>query len=333
MCLHLAVDEPEDVARLYTGRGGDYHLLCETCAKLDDPASQLAVVCEGCTDRADDEPIVYVTGQPEVRHRDRPVGGSFQEQPAELRPANHRCLAPLRDGWLVYTGKDLVTLGAASYRLELPKDQEKDNAHGTPGPTLHTSPDGRFAAVAWDHGRYGAVVDLAAGGRVTLRLDRGSYRNYTTPFPFAFLSDGGLIAATEWNRLDRFEAATGALLTPRDTEWRKGEERPEHYLDYFHGRLTVNPAATWLVDDGWVWAPSGIPLLVDLAAWRAGETYAAEQGRRLALRTYAWNQPVAWVTDSTVAIQRIGDDDIAMVNGVQLYDAPSGERIDTVFGP
>jgi hypothetical protein len=332
-CLHLCVEEPEDVARLYTGRGGDYHLLCETCAKLDDPWSQLAVVCVGCTERADEERAVYVTGQPEVRRFDRPLTGTFHEEPAYVRPVNDRCLAPLGDGWLVYTGKHLVQLGGTSYGLRLPTDDTDDTTFGTPGPTLHTSPDGRFAAVVWDHGQYGAVVDLAERGRVTVRLDREDHRNYTTSFPFAFLSDGTLVAATNWNRLDRFDAATGELLTPRDTDWRKGEERPADYLDYFHGRLTVSPTGAWLVDDGWVWAPVGISTLIDLIAWQGGATYAAENGRDLTYRDYAWNQPVAWVSDTVAAIQRIGDDDAAMVDGVELYDAPRAERVGTLFGP
>ncbi|MFC9688644.1 hypothetical protein ACFTSF_08895 [Kribbella sp. NPDC056951] len=331
-CLHLCVEEPEEISRLYTGVGGEYHLVCETCGKLDDPWSQLAVVCLGCTERADDEKVTHISGQPEIRYDDRPLTGTFHEEPAYAQPVNDRCLAPSGDGWLVYTGKYLVQLGGASYRLKMRKDQEDDKAFGTPGPTVHASSDGRFAAVVWDHGRYGEVVDLAKG-QMTVTLDRGDYRNYTTPFPFAFLADGTFITATSWNRLDRVNSASGSLLTPRDTKWRKGDERPENYLDYFHGRLTVSPTGAWLVDDGWVWAPVGIPLLIDVAAWQNGTTYAAEQGRSLTYRDYAWNQPVAWLTDNVVAIQRIGEDDAAMVDGVQLYDAPSGERVDTLFGP
>ncbi len=302
------------------------------CGRLDDPWSQLAVVCLGCTERAEEDKVIHVSGQPEIRHHDRPLTGTFDEEPAYVQPVNDRCLAPSGDGWLVYTGKYLVRLGGASYRLKMRKDQEDDKAFGTPGPTVHASSDGWFAAVVWDHGRYGEVVNLAENQRI-VRLDRGDYRNYTTPFPFAFLADGTFVTATSWNRLDRVSSVHGGLLTPRDTTWRKGDERPENHLDYFHGRLTVCPSGAWMVDDGWVWSPVGIPMLIDLAAWQNGTTYAAEKGRSLAYRDYAWNQPVAWLSDTVVAIQRIGEDDDAMVDGVELYAAPSAECVGTVFGP
>lgn len=354
VCLHLAVEEYDnDVVRVYTGRGLAYDLLCATCAALDDPGSQLAVVCEGCSERAAEMTATGVRGTPEVRRRDVPVGGALHETALALTPANGRCLAPLPDGWLVYTtdGLTVVRLDAATYGLDLPSEEvaaatatyqlvmpdeeaPANSTFGVYGPTVHTSYDGRFAAVVMDHGRYGAVVDLAAGGAVTLGLDRGEGHNYTTPFPLAFTEhQGEVIAGTDWNRLDRFDAATGRLLTERDTSWAKGEARPEEYLDYFHGRLTVNRTGTWCVDDGWVWHPVGVPLMIDLAAWREGDTYAAERGRSLAHREYAWNQPVAWVDDTTVAIQRIGDDDLAMVDGVQLYDAPTAQRVGAFAGP
>ncbi|MFI5732931.1 hypothetical protein ACIA49_22630 [Kribbella sp. NPDC051587] len=330
-CLHLCVEEASQVSRLYTGRGGDYHLLCGACAKLDDLWSQLAAVCEGCTDRADARSVDHVSGQPEVRRLDRPLDGCFSEDAAPVRPRNDRCLAPMADGWLAYTGHHLVPSGGTSYKLELPGDED-DDSFGTPGPALHVSEDGRYAAVVRDFGRYGVVVDLA-DGRVTLRLDRQDYCNFATPFPIAFLPDGTLVAATDWNRLDRFNPATGELLTPRDTELRDKENPPPDYLDYFHGALTVSPTGRWLLDDGWIWHPVGVPAVVDLAAWQDGRTFAAEHGNELVVRDYLWNQPASWVNDSVVAIQGVGDGIDALVDGVQLYDARSGARVGTVFGP
>ncbi|TDC22607.1 hypothetical protein [Kribbella albertanoniae] len=312
---------------MYTGHRGDYDLLCEECAGLDDPRSQLATVCVGCTGQADERSVSRISGQPEVRRHDRPLTGILHEEPVLVEPANDRCLVASGDGWLVYTGLQVVRLGGPSYEVTLPEDEEEDDSFGTPGPTLHASSDGRFVAVVWDYGRYGAVVDLT-DGRVTLQLDRQDYCNFATPFPFAFLSDGTVVAATDWNRLDRFDTATGELLTPRDTEQREGEEQA---LDYFHGRLTVSPTGAWLLDDGWAWHPVGVPVIVALAAWREGETYAAEQGRELTYRD-AWSQPVAWVSDRVVALQGIGLAEQPVVEGVQLYDAPSGDRLGEVFG-
>jgi len=327
-CLHLSTEEHLSVVRLYTGHRGDYHLLCRACADLDDPWSQLAGVCVGCVDRADEQHVSRIIGQPEIRHLDRPVAGTFHEDPVRAEPANDRSLVASGDDWLVYTGGHIVQLSGSSYELTLPKDEEDDNAFGTPGPRLHASPDGRYAAVVWDHGRYGAVMDLA-DGRVTLELDRQDYCNFATPFPFAFLADGTLVAATDWNRLDRFDAASGELLTPRDTEWHEGAE---HYLDYFHGALTVSPTDAWLLDDGWVWHPISSPTVIDLVAWRGGATYAAERDQHLTYRD-VWSQPAAWVSDCIVALQGIGLAEEPVVEGVQLYDAASRELIGMIFGP
>lgn len=159
-----------------------------------------------------------------------------------------------------------------------------------------------------DYGRYGLVVDLRSGSTV-LALDRGEYQVETTPFPIAFLRVGQAtvaVVATGWNRLDAFDPSTGQLLTERDTTWTQEQPRSEHVLDYFHGALRPSPGGSWLLDDGWVWSPVGVPVLIDVAAWLAGEVYATEHGRALSHRAYAWDQPATWIDDDTVAIQRIG---------------------------
>ena len=51
-------------------------------------------------------------------------------------------------------------------------------------------------------------------------------------------------------------------------------------------------------------------------AWLSGDTFAAEHGDHLAYRSYAWDQPTAWLDERTVAIQRIGYDDEATIDGV-----------------
>ncbi|WP_345430275.1 hypothetical protein [Actinoallomurus vinaceus] len=178
------------------------------------------------------------------------------------------------------------------------------------------------------------MVELSSGSTV-LTLDRGQYHVETTPFPITFLRAGrttAVVAATDWNRLDAFDLSTGRLLTERDTTWTK-DQPPEHALNYFHGALRPSPGENWLLDDGWVWSPVGVPVLIDVAAWLAGEVYATEHGWALSYRDYAWDQPAAWIDDDTVAIQRIGPHDKAMIDGVELFDAPSGRRIGMFAGP
>jgi hypothetical protein len=54
---------------------------------------------------------------------------------------------------------------------------------------------------------------------------------------------------------------------------------------------------------------------------------------KLSQRAYAWDQPVAWIDGNTVAIQRIGRDDEAMIDGVEVYDALSGRLTGMFAGP
>jgi hypothetical protein len=180
--------------------------------------------------------------------------------------------------------------------------------------------------VVTDYGSHGAVVDLITGA-VVLWLDRRDYHARTTPFPVAFTSTGVVIAATAWNRLDMFDAATGRLLTERATD------TPEHSLDYFHGGLTVSPSGRWLVDDGWVWAPIGVRKVIDLEAWLAGDEYAAERGGQIGWYSDEWDQPVSWLDDETVAVQRLGFESGNMLDGVQLIDVPSGRVSHMFAGP
>jgi hypothetical protein len=135
---------------------------------------------------------------------------------------------------------------------------------------LHCSKRGEFAVVVNDYGRYGQVIDLRSGA-VTFALDGGDYHPATVPFSFAFADMFGCVVAvhrTALNRLDVSDPSTGELLTQRSpTSYRSGEERPEHYLDYFHGALYLSPSGAHILDDGWVWHPVGVPTVWSLNRW------------------------------------------------------------------
>lgn len=330
------VDTPVVVVRVLTGDGMRHDLVCTACADELDLASRLMAACEGCVARALDWGSGGWRGEPEVRHRDRPVVGEWTEAECAVVPANDRCLAALPAGWLVLTADhELVEVtddgGVRRHGSVVVEPEESDEWAELHTPGLHTSPGGRFAAVVTEYGARGVVVDLSTGS-VVLRLDRHDYEARTTPFPVAFARCGDdtvVIAATEWNRLDVFEAATGRLLTERATE---REGNPEH-LDYFHGMLALSPSGRWLFDGGWVWHPVGIRTAVDVEAWLAGDVYAAENGTRLGELCDEWDHPVAWVDDATVAVQRLGENWQDMIDGVQLIDVPSGRTVQMFAGP
>jgi hypothetical protein len=334
-------DDPPGCFLSLTGVGMRYNLLCERCADTAGPGDPLLEVCEGCIERAEEWSSVRGwRGAPEVRLHDGHLEGTWETRECSVHPANDRCVAALPTGWLVLTPDGLAEIdGDGDVRrigpVELPTEPANTWAGRVPGPALHASRDGRFAGVVRDYGRHGVVVDVGSGKPV-VALDRGAYHPETTPFPIAFIGTGTatvVVAATDWNRLDVFDAATGRLLTGRETDWAKDAERPEHYLDYFHGGLSVSPSGARLLDDGWVWHPVGVPKVIDVHAWLSGDTFAAEHGDDLTYRDYAWDQPVAWLDERTVAIQRIGFDDEAMIDGVQIFDVVASKRIGIFAGP
>ncbi|MBE1496937.1 hypothetical protein H4696_004037 [Amycolatopsis lexingtonensis] len=328
VCAHLTTDNGPGCFRVLTGVATRYDLLCRTCAEAEAP--ELLEACVGCFERAESDAYLGWRGDPGILRRDRALGGTWTTAPCAVTPLNDRCLAPLPDGWLARTGAGLVAIhpGEPPRRVatvDLP-DEVPATGPGQPrAPALHTAADGRFAAAVTDYGRHGVVVDLASGA-VTLALDRQDYHTETVRFPVAFLG-AQVVAATDWNRLDVFEAATGRLLTERVTT---REESPEHYLDYFQGALLPSPSGRSLLVDGWVWQPEGIPLVLDCAAWLAGETHAPEHGQALTFRD-PWDVPMAWVDEETVALQEIGDE--RTIDGVQLHDARTGRRLGMFAGP
>jgi hypothetical protein len=339
LCPHLAVEEPPPSTRHLTGVGTHYDLICALCT----PAA-LVEVCESCADRADQKSFPSGWhGEPEVLLRDGELGGIWSARPCPARPLNDGCLAPTPGHWLALTAEGFVRITDDDQWLvgpvELPEETYEDirDFPDRPRRSLHTSRDGRFAAVVSDYGQFATVVDLDEWLTV-VDLDRDWVDNELTRFPLAFLGEGEtakVVAGTDWNRLDVFTLPGGKLLTDRETAApERGEPEPEHYLDYFQGALHVSPSERSLVVDGWVWMPVGSPLVVDVAAWLGGDVHAAETGRHLTPgRSSDWDQPIAWLDDTTVAIQRMGADWRHMLDGVELYDAATGRRTGMFAGP
>jgi hypothetical protein len=173
-----------------------------------------------------------------------------------------------------------------------------------------------------------------------MRLDGGWYRPDTVPFSIGFVVHDDrtlLVHRTAWNRLDVSDPAGGELLTSRGpTAYGKGEPRPAHYLDYFHGALSISPGGRWVLDDGWVWAPVGVPTVWDLRSWMTGNVWESEDGpsrRWICQRDYAWDRPTCWLGEDLLAISGIGDDDEAMLTGVELFDVARNVRVGAFAGP
>ncbi|GAA1619541.1 hypothetical protein GCM10009828_054740 [Actinoplanes couchii] len=335
MCRHLIDNPGLAPVRVLTGHRMDYDLSCEVCAS-GTPVT-LTTVCQPCFDLRDDGYFLAWRGEPGIVDRPEPVGAVTDSPlPAGLGPILDFAALPSVGGesrWLLLTESGwLVRFDATAAR---PDECAVVREHGVAVEEekarlrLHVSADGRFAAVANDFGRYGAVLDLDTG-ETTLSLDGGDYHPEQVPFSVAFAVHAGrtvVVHRTAWNRLDVSDAQTGALLTARTTD---------DSLGYFHGALYVSPNGRWIADDGWVWHPVGSPSVWDLRAWLGGNVGESEDGpslRSLTSRDYYWNAPMCWIGDDLLAVSGIGPDDVSMLAGVQIFDAASGTGQHTFAGP
>jgi hypothetical protein len=276
ICLHLLDSKDAEHYKRFTGMELTYDLVCANCSR--DPGQievGLANVCSECFhaiegDRWQEEGIV---GKPEVLTRpstlrfehekvDLPelVGLSILEvQPIEGSPGSW--LACISTGALVEiipaqrSVRVMAQVPLEALEFDGPNIREPQRAWpGLAGPAcaLRVSYNGELAAIANRYGQKGVVMDLATG-KVAMSLLRDEYHADVSTFPLAFVDLDKrvlLIHGTEWNRLDVSDPRTGTLLTERGpTSHKRGEVRPEHYLDYFHCSLSVSPGQKYLSDN------------------------------------------------------------------------------------
>jgi hypothetical protein len=348
LCRHLAESE-EDLTYYRVLRGdrlrGD--LICRPCDERRQAGGRLDLVvsCEGCVGRRLDDAFDQLgwRGEPGIPERPEPLSviglGRLDVPP----PASDAAIWPTATGWSTLSADGLLTVDRAgrttTVRVELPPVTEPEGRFKPPRLALRTARDGGQAAIVVDYGSAGLLLDTATG-QVLRRLDRGDYHAEQTPFPCAFAGSRAgtvLVAATAWNRLDAFDPATGALLTERGpTSDTGGDGRPPHYLDYFHGALLVSPDGRRILDDGWVWAPVGIPRSWSVERWldtNVREVDDGESCRYLRQASYLWDTPMCWLDDRRVMLWGLGADDEAMLAGVVVYDVETEAPVSEFAGP
>lgn len=356
VCIHLDEATDWDYARYFTGVGLEYALVCLACcehpdeieANLRDVAPErFRQIDEGGFWECDKNAII---GRPQVlerssdlsfRHEDIRLARPLPAPVDDLRPipssAQGECLVLAEDG-------DLFRVDPSDGTVRRLMNALDSGLALAPERSLVVSPGGEMAAVVESRGlksggRYGIVLDLKAG-RPTMTLDRGDYQSWASKFPAAFFEVDGqlrLIHGTDWNRLDISDPRTGALLTDRSpTSDRRSGERPEHYLDYFHGGMVVSPGGEWIVDNGWVWSPVGLVTTWDLHRWLRDNPWESEDGpskRWLCQRSYFWDGPLCWIGDRTVAVWGYGNDDENLIPAALLFDAETGRLTRWFAGP
>jgi hypothetical protein len=285
-----------------------------------------------------------ICGRPEIKSR--PSSLSFSHVECSLRlPAGDR-LIDIQPN-VKSLGEWLVLLASGDLAVTNPRRGEFAVAHHVrelgfeidDETALCISQNYDYCAIFGVSKRFACVVDLRTGA-ITARIDRGEYRPENSHFPIAFFQSKGrtlLVVATDWNRLDVVEPASGIRLTERGpTSYHKGEQRPPHYLDYFHAQITVSPDGNWVVDNGWVWAPWGIVRSWSLSDWLEWNPWESEDGsslKTLVGRAYYWDGPVCWVDDATIAIWGLGDDDEWLISAVRLFDVRDGRQLNWFPGP
>ena len=326
----------------YIERGLETELLCLPCSERRKQGLPVDVanVCEECFELATTEfcDLVGTGGKPEIQTRSESFNDTLKETylPAELgtivdiAPVNYS----LQSIWLLLGEDDRVfRLDAESgqftqvVRSSVPAEPDhKSWAQHALTKRLHASNSGEFIAVVNDYGRYGQIIDLRSG-KVTASLDGGEYHPETVPLSFAFADVGTSVVAihrTAWNRLDYSNPATGKILSSRGpTSYQSGESRPEHYLDYFHGSLYVDPTSMHIVDDGWIWHPVGVPTVWSLERWFSHNVWESEDGstkKNVCARDYYWDHAITWLDANRIVIGGLGDDDIEIIDGARIFD-------------
>jgi hypothetical protein len=343
LCAHLRACRKPWISYIkwYVGSGLAVEMICNPCAEDRERGSSTAaeLVCEECFEYATTEvgDVVGMRGKPEIRTRSERFHIELRETVLPRELGTIVDIAPVAPGrastWLILADDGVIArldadTGEWSRLATTTVPSEPDHKPWMGHVLrrrLHASANGEFAAVVNDYGRYGQIIDLRSGA-VTATLDGGDYHPDTVPFSFTFTQVHGRVVAihrTAWNRLDLSEASTGALLSDRGpTSYQGGEERPGHYLDYFHGALHVSPSGSKIVDDGWVWHPVGVVTTWDLEVW-ATNIWESEDGptkKYLCARDYYWDHAITWLNDTTIAIGGLGDDDKMMTDGARIFD-------------
>jgi hypothetical protein len=97
----------------------------------------------------------------------------------------------------------------------------------------------------------------------------------------------------------------------------------------------VSPDYEWILDNGWVWQPAGVPAVWSLARWLGENMWESEDGpsRKELSPQYDWDSPCCWIDDRTVALWGYSSSREPPLDGVRLYDVTTGRLVSWFPGP
>lgn len=339
VCTHLLDAPDSDHARYFSGQGLRYHLLCHPCADQfrTGEAPSLTPICEACFNEIEEQGFWDgIVGRPEVlsaptmlsmTHHLVELPGLSAQDVLDIQPLQHppgEWIAVTRAGALVRVDFERRAVSIITKFDASPLDLSQRLS-------MELAPDGQFAALANTFGERGIVVDLHSG-RITMPFQREAYHNNVTPFPIAFFQHDNaslLVHATEWNRLDISNPATGKLLTTRESPRYSENRESEYYLDYFHGRLRASPAGRWIADDGWAWHPVGSIRSWSLQRWMEENLWESEDGETvqyLCNREYFWGGPLCWMNERHLAVWGYGRDEY-LIPAIRIFDVVTNTEL------
>ena len=342
ICQHLVEEAPNRrMSVWFTGMGAELNWTCEKCAKNYPipPDPWLPATPEWLALNRDKIYWLGICGTPEVKRRQ--IGLSFATRDLGLRDIKEPFVdvRPVFDApnwWqgLSLTGK-LVQFCTQDAKIITAVSLEDIGFEITAETGLCLSPGNQFAVLSQASGPNAALIDVGTGKTIK-KLSRGDYHCENSHFPVAFFRHSAktyLIAASDWNRLDLHDPASGKVLSERGPTCHVNNERPPHYLDYFHGALSISPDHQLAVDNGWVWHPMGVLRAWNLPAWLQNQ-WESEDGattRDLACREI-WDSPVCWIDNSILAYWGWGDDEWLLPE-VVLTDVRDGRCLKWFPGP
>lgn len=333
VCRHLHAG-PQDLgyAERFTGRGREIEYVCKLCYEA--PAAELVDACTACREQL--ESWEGIVGKPQIVDEDRGIW--FEPRRIAL------AVPELVDVQPVGTAERALWMGVTREGEVLQLDLDRGvsevvaRANAPYGqPMLRVSRDGMFVAVVERKGTLGVVFERATGR--SLPLERENYHAQQCTFPIAFVSRGErqlLVWAPTWNRLDIIDARTSEIVTQRASpQWTDRNERPAHYLDYFHAGIVLSPDERWIADNGWMWAPQGAVVTWSVDRWleNAWESEDGASKRMLCYRDYYWDGPLAWIDNTRLAVYGYGLDDEWLVPAVRMFDVTTGNELGWFPGP
>jgi hypothetical protein len=356
VCKHLLGRVGGEFYRYFTGDAKHYSLLCPKCKNY---AGRFALDLEPISDDDFHEHETHGSfsefiGEPEIVERASSLRLVFDTLLVpSLRSKPVAAMAPIISAetsqWVVFDvfgGVHILDLHFRSLTSvgHIPMNQFDPECVFT----LRVSPKGdyavlqarRYATGESSGSNRGAVIDLNLG-EITMQLDRGDYYTEMTELSAEFFTQNDqtlLVHATDWNRLDISNPATGECLTERDFEARPSEawRFNQSNKSEFTGALTISPDQQWIVDHGWVWSPMGNLSSWNLPTWLETNKWEADNGPSkvsLYQRAYFWDGPACWVDNHTLCVWGYGTDSDNIIPAAVLFDARNGKMLDWFPGP